>query len=97
VGNNGSAFAGLSANSLFYNIALGLAMLIGRYPVAVLTLALAGALAQKKVVPVSAGTLPTHTPLFISWLIGVVVLIGALSFFLTLVLGPIVESLIFGG
>jgi K+-transporting ATPase ATPase A chain len=96
-GNNGSAFAGLSANSLFYNISLGLAMLIGRYPVAILTLALAGALAEKKIVPVSSGTLPTHTPLFISWLIGVVALIGALSFFLTLVLGPIVEYLIWGG
>jgi K+-transporting ATPase ATPase A chain len=97
VGNNGSAFAGLSANSLFYNSALAIAMLIGRYPVAVLTLALAGALAQKKSVPISPGTLPTHTPLFISWLMGVIVLIGALSFFLSLVLGPIVESLIWGG
>jgi K+-transporting ATPase ATPase A chain len=96
-GNNGSAFAGLSANSLFYNSALAIAMLIGRYPVAVLTLALAGALAQKKSVPISPGTLPTHTPLFISWLMGVIVLIGALSFFLSLVLGPIVESLIWGG
>ncbi len=97
VGNNGSAFAGLSANNLFFNIALAIAMLIGRYPVAVLTLALAGALAERKVVPVSPGTLPTHNALFISWLIGVVALIGALSFFLTLVLGPIVEALIFGG
>jgi K+-transporting ATPase ATPase A chain len=96
-GNNGSAFAGLSANSMFYNIALAIAMLMGRFPVAVLTLALAGALAQKNSVPVSPGTLPTHTPLFISWLMGVIVLIGALSFFLSLVLGPIVESLIFGG
>jgi K+-transporting ATPase ATPase A chain len=96
-GNNGSAFAGLSANSLFFNIALAIAMLIGRYPVAVLSLALAGALAEKKSVPVSPGTLPTHTALFISWLIGVVTLIGALSFFLTLVLGPIVESLLWGG
>jgi K+-transporting ATPase ATPase A chain len=96
-GNNGSAFAGLSANNLFYNIALAIAMLVGRYPVAVLTLALAGSLAAKKSVPVSPGTLPTHTPLFISWLIGVIVLIGALSFFLSLVLGPIVESLIWGG
>ena len=95
--NNGSAFAGLATNSLFYNVALALAMLIGRFPVAVVTLALAGSLAAKKAVPVSPGTLPTHTPLFISWLIGVVVLIGALSFFLTLVLGPIVESLLWGG
>ncbi len=95
--NNGSAFAGLGANSLFYNVALAMAMIIGRFPVAVLTLALAGSLGSKKIVPVSPGTLPTHTPLFISWLIGVVVLIGALSFFLTLVLGPIVEFLIWGG
>jgi K+-transporting ATPase ATPase A chain len=95
--NNGSAFAGLATNSLFYNIALALAMLIGRFPVAVLTLALAGSLAAKKKVPVSPGTLPTHTPLFITWLIGVIVLVGALSFFLSLVLGPIVETLIFGG
>ena len=85
--NNGSAFAGLSTNSLFYNLALAFAMLIGRFPVAVLTLALAGSLAAKKIVPVSPGTLPTHTPLFISWLIGVMVLIGALSFFLSIVLG----------
>jgi K+-transporting ATPase ATPase A chain len=96
-GNNGSAFAGLSTNNLFYNVTLALAMLIGRYPVAVLTLALAGALAGKKAVPVSSGTLPTHTALFTSWLIGVVVLIGALSFFLALVLGPIVEFLMIKG
>jgi K+-transporting ATPase ATPase A chain len=95
--NNGSAFAGLSTNSLFYNLALGIAMLLGRFPVAVLTLALAGSLAAKKIVPVSPGTLPTHTPLFISWLIGVIVLIGALSFFLSLALGPIVEFLMQGG
>ena len=95
--NNGSAFAGLAANSLFYNLALAIAMLLGRFPVAVLTLALAGSLAAKKAVPVSPGTLPTHTPLFISWLIGVIVLIGALSFFLSLALGPIVEYLIGGG
>jgi K+-transporting ATPase ATPase A chain len=95
--NNGSAFAGLSANSLFYNVALAIAMLLGRFPVAVLTLALAGSLAAKKAVPVSPGTLPTHTALFTSWLIGVVVLVTALSFFLSLALGPIVEFLLGGG
>ncbi len=95
--NNGSAFAGLSTNSLFYNLALAFAMLLGRFPVAVLTLALAGSLAAKKIVPTTPGTLPTHTPLFISWLIGVIVLIGALSFFLSIALGPIVEYLIGGG
>jgi K+-transporting ATPase ATPase A chain len=95
--NNGSAFAGVATNSLFYNLALAIAMLLGRFPVAILTLALAGSLAAKKVVPVSPGTLPTHTPLFISWLIGVIVLIGALSFFLSIALGPIVEYLMGGG
>jgi len=95
--NNGSAFAGLAANSLFYNVALAIAMLLGRFPVAVLTLALAGSLAAKKAVPVSPGTLPTHTALFTSWLIGVVVLVTALSFFLALALGPIVEFLLGGG
>jgi K+-transporting ATPase ATPase A chain len=94
--NNGSAFAGLSANSLFYNLALAIAMWLGRNAVAILTLALAGSLAMKKTVPVSPGTLPTHNPLFIGWLIGVVVLIGALSYFLTLALGPIAEFLLTG-
>ncbi|HVO77411.1 MAG TPA: potassium-transporting ATPase subunit KdpA, partial [Methanomassiliicoccales archaeon] len=93
VNNNGSAFAGLSANTPFYNIGLAIAMLLGRYPIMVLTLALAGALSVKKIVPTSAGSLPTHTPLFIVWLIGVVVLLGALSYFLTLALGPIAEFL----
>ncbi len=93
--NNGSAFAGLSANTLFFNITLAIAMLIGRFAIIILTLALAGALAEKKVVPPSPSTLPTHTPLFISWLIGVVVLVGALSYFLALALGPIVEYLLF--
>ncbi len=91
--NNGSAFAGLSANSLFYNVALGLAMLIGRFGVIGLTVALAGSLSEKKVVPATEGTLPTHTPTFILWLLGVVVLFGALSYFLTLALGPIAEAL----
>ena len=91
--NNGSAFAGLAANNLFYNVSLGFTMLIARYWLAIPTLAIAGALARKKKIPASAGTLPTHTPLFIGWLIGVVIIVGALSFFPALALGPIVEQL----
>jgi K+-transporting ATPase ATPase A chain len=92
--NNGSAFAGLSANTPFYNITGGLAMLIGRYWLVVPTLALAGALARKKLVPAGEGTLPTHTPLFIFWLIAVVLIIGALNFLPALALGPIIEHLL---
>lgn len=95
--NNGSAFAGLSTNNTFYNIALGLAMLFGRYWLAIPTLAIAGSLVRKKKVPVSAGTLPTHTPLFVIWLIGVIIIVGALSFFPALALGPVVERLMIGG
>jgi K+-transporting ATPase ATPase A chain len=91
--NNGSAFAGLSANTPFYNTALGLCMLFGRYWLAVPVLAIAGALAKKKIVPVGAGTLPTHTPLFVGLLVGVVLLVGALTFVPALALGPIVEHL----
>jgi K+-transporting ATPase ATPase A chain len=91
--NNGSAFAGLSANTPFYNTALGLAMLFGRYWLAVPVLAIAGALARKKIVPSGPGTLPTHTPLFVALLIGVVVLVGALTYVPALALGPIVEHL----
>src|SRR5215471_947643 len=91
--NNGSAFAGLSANTPFYNTALGLCMLFGRYWLAVPVLAIAGALARKKIVPVGAGTLPTHTPLFVCLLVGVVLLVGALTFVPALALGPIVEHL----
>ncbi len=91
--NNGSAFAGLGANSLFYNTTLGLAMLVARYWVIVPVLALAGALARKTAVPVGAGTLPTHTPLFVVLLMGTVVLVGALTFLPVLALGPIVEHL----
>ena len=92
-GNNGSAFAGLGANNPFYNTALGLAMLIVRFWLAVPILAVAGSLANKKKTPVSNGTLPTHTPLFIGWLIGVIVIVGALSYLPALALGPIVEHL----
>ena len=91
--NNGSAFAGLGTNTFFYNIALATAMLFARYWLAVPALAIAGSLAQKKSVPVSSGTLPTHTPLFGGWLIGVIAIVGALSFFPALSLGPIAERL----
>jgi K+-transporting ATPase ATPase A chain len=91
--NNGSAFAGLGANNPFYNLTGGLAMLIGRYWLAIPALAIAGSLAVKKKVPAGAGTLPTHTPLFVVWLIAVVLLVGALNFLPALALGPIVEHL----
>ena len=91
--NNGSAFAGLSTNTPFYNTTLGLVILIGRFWVAVPVLALAGSLAAKKKRAVTAGTLPTHTPLFIAALIGTVLIIGGLTFFPALALGPIVEHL----
>jgi K+-transporting ATPase ATPase A chain len=91
--NNGSAFAGLGANTPFYNTALGFAMLFARYWLAIPALAIAGSLARKKMVPAGAGTLPTHTPLFVAWLIGVIVIVGALSFLPALALGPIVEHL----
>jgi K+-transporting ATPase ATPase A chain len=91
--NNGSAFAGLKANSAFYNTALGLAMLFARYWTAIPALAIAGSLVQKKKVPASSGTLPTHTSLFIIWLIVVVIIVGALSFLPSLALGPLAEYL----
>jgi K+-transporting ATPase ATPase A chain len=91
--NNGSAFAGLGANTPFTNGLLGLAMLVGRFGVMIPILAIAGSLAAKKAVPVGPGTLPTHTPLFVFLLVAVVVVVGALSFFPALALGPIVEHL----
>jgi K+-transporting ATPase ATPase A chain len=91
--NNGSAFGGLNANTVFYNVTGVFAMLISRFWLAVPTLALAGALARKKTVPPGPGTLPTHTPLFVILLIGVVVMVGALAFVPALALGPIVEHL----
>ncbi|HEX2054840.1 MAG TPA: potassium-transporting ATPase subunit KdpA [Nitrospiraceae bacterium] len=91
--NNGSAFGGLNANTLFYNITGALAMLISRFWLAVPTLALAGALARKKCVPPGPGTLETHTPLFVVLLIGIVVMVGALTFVPALALGPIAEHL----
>lgn len=91
--NNGSAFAGLSANTPFYNLVLGIAMLISRYGLAVPVLAIAGSLAAKKIVPVGPGTLPTHTPLFVALLIGTVLMVGALTFVPALALGPVAEYL----
>jgi K+-transporting ATPase ATPase A chain len=95
--NNGSAFAGLSANTPFYNSALGIAMWLSRYWLMVPVLAIAGSLAAKKFVPPSSGTLPTHTPLFVALLIGTVLLVGALTFVPALALGPIVEHLMLFG
>jgi K+-transporting ATPase ATPase A chain len=95
--NNGSAFAGLGANSPFYNTALGIAMWLSRYWLMVPVLAIAGSLAAKKTIPPSSGTLPTHTPLFVSLLIGTVLLVGALTFVPALALGPVVEHLILFG
>jgi K+-transporting ATPase ATPase A chain len=92
--NNGSAFAGLGANTPFYNGLLGLAMLVGRFWVMLPVLAIAGSLAAKKTIPAGPGTLPTHTPLFVILLVAVVIVVGALSFFPALALGPIVEHLL---
>ena len=91
--NNGSAFGGLSVNTPFWNVLLGICMFVSRYALAIAMLALAGSLAAKKHVPISAGTLPTHTPLFVVLLACVVVVVGALTFLPALALGPIVESL----
>ena len=91
--NNGSAFAGLGVNSVFYNSLLGVAMFVSRFWLIIPVLAIAGSLAKKKLTPVSAGTLPTHTPLFVILLAGIVVLVGALTFVPALALGPIAEHL----
>ena len=91
--NNGSAFGGLSANNPFYNTALGIAMWVSRYWLMIPVLAIAGSLARKRQVVATAGTLPTHTPLFIAVLVGVVLLVGALNFVPALALGPVVEHL----
>ncbi len=92
--NNGSAFAGLNANTLFYNLVTALAMLVGRFVPAVAALAMAGSLAKKKYIPPSIGTLPTHQILFVLWLAFVILIVGALTFFPALSLGPIIEHLI---
>jgi K+-transporting ATPase ATPase A chain len=91
--NNGSAFAGLSANTHWYNLSLGTAMLVGRFMMIVPMLAVAGSLAKKKLVPPSPGTFPVHTPLFTVLLVGVILIVGALTFFPALSLGPILEHL----
>jgi potassium-transporting ATPase potassium-binding subunit len=92
-GNNGSAFAGVSANTPFYNTTLGLAMFIGRFLMSVPMLAIAGALAAKKIVPASAGTFPTNSSLFVGLLIGVILITGGLIYFPAVSLGPLVEHL----
>jgi K+-transporting ATPase ATPase A chain len=93
-GNNGSAFAGLNANTHWYNYSLGIAMFFGRFMMAIPMLAIAGNLAGKKIVPESAGTFPVTTPLFTVLLIGVILIVGALTFFPALSLGPILEHLL---
>src|ERR1700729_1278495 len=93
-GNNGSAFAGLSANTHWYNLSLATAMLVGRFFMIVPMLAVAGSLAQKKLVPPSPGTFPVHTPLFTVLLVCVILIVGALTFFPALSLGPILEHLL---
>jgi K+-transporting ATPase ATPase A chain len=90
--NNGSAFGGLSANTLFYNTTIGFAMLIGRFIMVIPLLAVAGALAQKKLLAPSAGTFPTNRPLFVGLLVGVVLIIGGLTYFPALALGPVTEQ-----
>ena len=92
-GNNGSAFAGLSGNTLFYNTTLAAAMIIGRFFMIVPMLAIAGSLAAKQTVPPSRGTFPTDGPLFIGLLAGIVLIVGGLTFLPALALGPIVEHL----
>jgi K+-transporting ATPase ATPase A chain len=91
--NNGSAFAGLTANSVFYNPTIGLAMLIGRFAMIVPMLAVAGSLAGKKIVPPSAGTFPTTGGLWVGLLVGVILIVGGLTYFPALALGPVVEHL----
>jgi K+-transporting ATPase ATPase A chain len=91
IGNNGSAFAGLSANTPWYNLTLGLATLVGRFLLIVPVLALAGSLAVKKTIPQSAGSFPVSGPIFVFLLIGTVLIVGALTFFPAISLGPIVE------
>jgi K+-transporting ATPase ATPase A chain len=97
IGNNGSAFAGLNANTPWYNLTIGLAMLIGRFLIIIPMLAVAGSLATKKIVPATSGTLPTYGPLFVGLLVGTVILIGALTYFPALSLTPIVEHFLMKG
>jgi potassium-transporting ATPase potassium-binding subunit len=92
-GNNGSAFAGLSANTPFYNLTGAVAMFVGRFWMIIPTMAIASSLAAKKSIPASAGTFPTTGALFVGLVVGVVVIVGGLTFFPALALGPIVEQL----
>jgi potassium-transporting ATPase potassium-binding subunit len=91
--NNGSAFAGLTTNTPWYNTAGGIAMLLGRFAPQIFALALAGSLARQQTVPASAGTMPTHKPLFVGMVIGVILIIVGLTFFPALALGPFAEGL----
>jgi K+-transporting ATPase ATPase A chain len=95
--NNGSAFAGLAADTPFYNVLLAVAMWIGRFGIIVLVLAMAGSFARKQRLAVTVGTLPTHGPLFVTLLISVVIVVGALTYLPALVLGPVVEHLLMLG
>jgi K+-transporting ATPase ATPase A chain len=96
-GNNGSALAGITVNTPWYDLTLGIAMLAGRFLFLIPLLAAAGSLARKKIIPATSGTLPTHGPLFVTLLVGTVVLVGALTFFPALALGPIVEHYLMQG
>jgi potassium-transporting ATPase potassium-binding subunit len=93
-GNNGSAFAGLNTNTVFYNLSMALGMIIGRFATILPALAIAGSMAQKKIVPASSATLPVASPLFVIMLVGTVIIVGALTFFPVFVLGPILEQLL---
>jgi K+-transporting ATPase ATPase A chain len=93
-GNNGSAFAGLNANTVFYNLTTSLAMLIGRFSTLIPALAIAGSLAGKKIVPISVATFPTTSILFILMLVSVIIIVGALTFFPVFTLGPFLEHLL---
>ena len=92
-GNNGSAFSGLNGNTLFYNLSGAMAMAVGRFWMIIPTMIIAGSLAGKKLVPASAGTFPTTGGLFVGLVVGVIVIVGGLTFFPALALGPIVEQL----
>jgi K+-transporting ATPase ATPase A chain len=94
VANNGSAFAGLNANTSFFNITIAIVMLLGRFMMAIPALAIAGSVAAKKTTAASAGTFPTDGVPFVFLLIGVIVIVGALTFFCAVALGPIVEQLL---
>jgi K+-transporting ATPase ATPase A chain len=95
-GNNGSAFAGLSGGTAYYNTLFGFTMLLGRFAMMVPMLALAGFLSEKSIAPESVGTFPVTSPLFVVLLIGVILIVGALTFFPALALGPVVEHLLMG-